>query len=414
MVCLGVYARVARFLSFWPSSFSLTLALFKFVGKGIPKFDFLSLSFFPFLLAHRKIHLQIMLQLPSLTAAVLALASLASAQCGSGSPAARVTGSGGTFIAMKGTQSLYTGTDYYRAIQSAVDGISSGQRVSIMASGNIGANTITITSGKTFEGCGTITAAIKSGRGNIEVTDQSGVNIPYLTMAGSTYFGMRFSGARDLTLGKINFNLQNGMGIRFDRDRAANTNVKMDTITCNGGTSHCVETWNIDRLEVGSVIGKNVGECGLLLQKVTNANVGLVDCDNCGAGTGYAALRFANEAGKLNGAYSTNIRVSSVKARGGGRGVFCVSQSGGAEIGTVDLANTGNNAVLIENCYNVNIKGGTVNGGGEVRLSARTEFANSKDIAITLRVDGTTVRESPCAANKTKWNLSGNGGRTIC
>ncbi|KAL6707027.1 hypothetical protein ACN47E_004977 [Coniothyrium glycines] len=345
---------------------------------------------------------------------VLAFASYAYAQCGSGTPDARVTGSGGSFTATKGSTNLYTGSDYRLAIQRAIDGISSGQRVSVIASGSIGANTITIQSGKTFEGCGTITVAPKSGGGNIEVTNQSGVKIPYLTLSGSTYFGLRFSGTKDLTLGQINLNLNEGMGIRFDRDRAANTNVKMDTIKCTGGTSHCVETWNIDQLEIGSVIGKNVGECGLLIQKVTNAKVGTVDCDNCGSGTGYAALRFANEAGKLNGGYNTNIYVNKVKARGGGRGVFCVSASGGAEIGTIDLASTGNNAILLENCYNVNIKAGTVNGGGEVRLAARTEFANSRDIAITAKVDGTTVRESPCTANKTKWNLSGNGGRTIC
>lgn len=354
-----------------------------------------------------------MVHFTSLTTA-LALASLTSAQCGSGTPDARVTGSGSSFTATKGSTTLYTGSDYRLAIQTAIDGISSGQRVSVIASGNIGASTLTITSGKTFEGCGTITVAPKSPAGNIEVTNQSGVKIPYLTMAGSTYFGLRFSGTKDLTLGTINFNLKDGMGIRFDRDRAANTNVQMGTITCTGGTSHCVETWNINQLTIGSVIGKNVGECGLLLQNVTNAKVGTVDCDNCGAGTGYAALRFANEAGKLNGGYATNIYVDRVKARGGGRGIFCVSASGGAQIGTIDVANTGNNAILIENCYNVNIKAGTVSGGGEVRLAARTEFANSKDIAVALRVDGTSVTENPCTANKTKWSLSGNGARKIC
>jgi hypothetical protein len=58
------------------------------------------------------------------------------------------------------------------------------------------------------------------------------------------------------------------------------------------------------------------------------------------------------------------------------------------EIGSIDLASNGNNAILIENCYNVNIKGGTVNGGGEVRLSARTEFANSKDDCSGIALRG--------------------------
>lgn len=288
------------------------------------------------------------------------------------------------------------------------------KRISVIASGSIGANTITIGSGKTFEGCGTINAAVRSGRGAIESLNTADVKIPYLTMTGNPYFGLRFYGTKGLTLGEITMNLSGGIGIRFDRDEAANSNVKMDTIRVTGASSHAVETWNIDGLTIGSVIAKDVGESGLLLQATINAKVGTVDGDNVGAGSGYGTIRFANRNGRLSsGAYTNNIVIDSVKSRGGGRGVFCVSESGGATITKVDLASNGNNAVLIENCYGVTIKGGTVNGGGEVRLAARTEFANNKDISITLKVDGTTVRESPCGEN-IKWTLTGNGARDIC
>ncbi|WQF75333.1 Putative pectin lyase/virulence factor [Colletotrichum destructivum] len=350
----------------------------------------------------------------SLLTAVLALASSVSAQCGSGTPNARVTGSGSSFVATRGSTQVYTGSNYLAAIQAAVDAITSGQRVSVIASGSIGAGTITIGAGKTFEGCGTINAGLRSGRGAIEVTDAAGVKIPYLTMTGNPYFGLRFSGTKDLTLGAINMNLSGGIGIRFDRDRAANSNVKMGTITVNGAGSHAVETWNIDGLTIDQVIARNCGESGLLLQNTINARVGLVDGNNIGAGTGYGTLRFANNNGQLaNGAYTTNVFITKVVSRGGGRGVFCVSQSGGAEIGTIDLANNGNNAILIENCYGITIKGGTVKGGGEVRISARSEFPNTRDISITAKVDDTTVRESPCGTN-IKWNLSGNAARNIC
>jgi hypothetical protein len=161
----------------------------------------------------------------------------------------------------------------------------------------------------------------------------------------------------------------------------------MDEIRITGAASHAVEVWNIDGLTIGSVIARNVGECGLLIQNTRNANVGLVDGDNVATGTGYATLRFANRNGRLaNGGYNTNIRIDRVISRGGGRGIFCVSESGGAVIGNVDLANNGNNAILIENCYNVAINGGIVQGGGEVRLSARSEFANNRDIYISLTV----------------------------
>lgn len=346
--------------------------------------------------------------------AVLALVSLVQGQCGSGTPHAKVTASGSSFTATKGSTSVYSGSDYRAAIQAALDSISSGQRVAVMASGSIGANTITIASGKIFEGCGTINAVLKSGRGAIESTDTTGVQIPYLTMTGNPYFGLRFSGTKNLVLGQITMNLSGGLGIRFDRDKAANTNVKMDVITVTGAGSHAVETWNIDGLQINQVIARNVGEAGLLLQTTTNARVGLVDGNNVGSGTGYATLRFANQNGKLSsGSYSTNVYIEKVVSRGGGRGIFCVSESGGAEITTVDLASNGNNAVLIENCYNVAIKGGTVNGGGEVRLAARDEFANNKDISVTLRVDNNSVRESPCGENVT-WNITGSASKNVC
>ncbi|KAF2246159.1 pectin lyase-like protein [Trematosphaeria pertusa] len=345
---------------------------------------------------------------------VLALVSVVHSQCGSGTPNAMVAGSGSSFTATKGSSTVYTGSDYRAAIQAAVDSISSGQRVSVMASGSIGASTITISSGKIFEGCGTINVGNRAGHGAIESLNTQGVQIPYLTMTGNPYFGLRFYGTRDLTLGKITMNLSGGLGIRFDRDAAANSNVKMDVISVTGAGSHAVETWNIDGLTINQVIARNVGESGLLLQKTTNAKVGLVDGNNVATGTGYATFRMANNNGQNpNGNYNTNVYIDKVVSRGGGRGIFCVSQSGGVVIESVDLANNGNNAILIENCYNVSIRGGTVNGGGEVRLAARSEFPNNRDIWITLTVNSNTVRESPCGEN-TNWTLSGSASKSIC
>lgn len=350
----------------------------------------------------------------SLITAALSLASVVSAQCGSGTADASVTGDEGAYVATAGSSEVYAGDNYLTAIQSAVDAITSGQTVSVIASGSIGAGTISIDSGKTFEGCGTIDAGLRSGHGAIEVLDASDVSIPYLSMTGNPYFGLRFYGVSGLSLGDITMNLSGGLGIRFDRDEAANSDVSMGTIRITGAGSHAVETWNIDGLTIDSVIARDCGECGLLIQNSRNAQVGTVDGDNVGTGTGYATLRFANTNGLLaDGSYDTNIYVDSVVSRGGGRGLFCVSESGGAEIGNVDLADNANNAILIENCYNVNILGGTVNGGGEVRLSARDEFANTRDISMSLEVNDNTVRESPCGENS-NIQITGNAVVDIC
>ncbi|OBT53630.1 hypothetical protein VE04_06653 [Pseudogymnoascus sp. 24MN13] len=338
----------------------------------------------------------------SILAAALALISLTNAaDCGAGTPEAKVTGSSGAYVATKGGSSVYSGSDYFAAINAALGAIARGERLVVMASGSIGTNIISIGSGKIFEGCGTINLGYKAGRGGIESLNTKGASIPYLSLTGAPYFAMHFYGTTDLSLGKIVMNLTGGIGIRFDRDEAANKNVKMDSIKVTGATSHAVETWNIDGLTINEVVDRDVGECGLLLQMTTNAHVGLVDADN-------AALN-----GKLNGGYETNIFVDKVVAKGGGRGFFCVSESGGAEIRTVDISNTGNNAILIENCYGVTILGGTVNGGGEVRLAARDEFALTNDIELHLKVDGTTVRESPCGTNIVL-DITGSATLDVC
>ncbi|PCD26254.1 hypothetical protein AU210_012685 [Fusarium oxysporum f. sp. radicis-cucumerinum] len=255
----------------------------------------------------------------------------------------------------------------------------------------------------------------KSGRGAIEAINQNDVKIPYLKMMGNPYFGLRFSGTRNLALGDITLNLSGGIGIRFDRDANWNYGVSMGNIVVTGAGSHAVETFKIDGLTITSVKAKDVGECGLLIQESRNVKVGYVEGINAGAGTGYATLRFANNNGQLaNGEYTTtNVFIDKVYSRGGGRGIFCVSRSGATEIKNIDLADNGNNAILIENCYNFAIRDGLINGGGEVRVSARSEFPNTSGIYVKAQVNSNTVRESPCAEN-IYWGITGNAQKNIC
>jgi hypothetical protein len=128
------------------------------------------------------------------------------------------------------------------------------------------------------------------------------------------------------------------------------------------------------------------------------ARVGLVDAVDAGTGTGYAAFRTANRNGRIGSGYPTNIRVGEVRARGGGRGIFCVSESGGLVVDRVDVSGTGGNAVLVENCHNVTLAGGTVAGPGDIRIAARSEFANTSGVTLrNLRLVDTALNENPCA-----------------
>lgn len=74
----------------------------------------------------------------------------------------------------------------------------------------------------------------------------------------------------------------------------------------------------------------------------------------------------------------------------------------------MDIADTGNNAILVENCHNVTIgaEGGTVEGAGGIRIAAREEFANTSDITLeNLTVTDSVISGSPCGEHTVVENL---------
>jgi hypothetical protein len=298
------------------------------------------------------------------------------------------------------------------AVQAAVGALPAGRTakawVVVRGSGTIGGNErISLPSYTGIDVCGTITVS-GTGTGDmapIYSRDTRDIEVRNLSLRGTPNYGIFLRSVSNIVLGKIDLRLSSGLGVRIDNhgNKAVwARNVRIDSVYASGTSSHAVETYGVDGLQVGAVTARNVGESGLLLNETINATIGTVDAENAGAGTGYAAFRMANRNGRVNGSYPTNIRVGTVRARGGGRGVFCVSESGGAVIDRVDIAGTGSNAVLVENCHNVTIAGqsGTISGGGEVRIASRTEFAPSSGIVFqNLTVSNTGVRWSPCTGS---------------
>ncbi|MEV5889553.1 hypothetical protein [Nonomuraea fuscirosea] len=337
----------------------------------------------------------------------------ASAACGDGSFQAQVTVSGSTWTARNSAgASVYTGTDFRAAVQAGIGSLTAGrtsiQRVVVRGNGTMNADSrISLPSHTSLSVCGTVNVT-GSGSGDyapIYSRGTTNIEVPYLNVTGTPVYGVFLRNVTNVWLGQIDMRLGAGLGVRVDNRGDTSQwsrNVRVDSVYVQGASSHAMETYGVDGLTVGTVTARNVGESGLLLNQTVNATVGTVDADNAGAGTGYAAFRMANHNGRIGTSYPNNIRVGTVKARGGGRGIFCVSESGGATIDRVDLANTGNNAVLVENCHNVVIAGssGTISGGGEVRIAARTEFAPSSGIRFqNLTVSNTGIRWSPCTGS---------------
>ncbi|MGN9815616.1 hypothetical protein ACTMUQ_09740 [Streptomyces sp. SD11] len=352
----------------------------------------------------------------------------AAAACGEGSYQAEATLSGSTWTARRGSGVVYTGTDMRAAMQAAVSSLTAGrtskERVVVRGSGTISAGSrVSLPSYTVLDVCGTINVT-GSGTGDQAPVYARGVRdieVQHLNVTGAPLYGIFMRNVTNVILGQIDMRLSAGLGVRID-NRGDTTqwtrNVRIDNVYVSGASSHAVETYGVDGITIGTVTARGVGESGLLLNQTINATVTKVDADGAGTGTGYAAFRMANRNGRIGSSYATNVRVGEVVARGGGRGVFCVSESGGATIDRVTISNTGNNAILIENCYNVNLaaQSGSVTGGGEIRLAARSEFPNNSDIIVqNLTVTNSVIRESPCGTNTTfRNNTLVNSTQSIC
>jgi hypothetical protein len=335
------------------------------------------------------------------------------AACGDGSFNAEAVLSGSTWTSRNGSRTVYTGGDMRAAVQAALDSLTAGrtskQSVVVRGSGTMSAGSrISVPSYTILDVCGAITVN-GSGSGDQAPIYSRGtrdIEVRHLQVRGAPLYGIFMRNVNNLVLGQIDMRLSGGLAVRIDNhggDRAVKVrNIRIDNVYVEGATNQGVETYGVDGLTVGTVTARRVGYSGLLLNDTINATIGTVDAENTATGTGYAAFRMANRNGRIGSSYPTNIRVGNVIARGGGRGIFCVSESGGAVIDRITLSNNGNNSILVENCYNVTVaaQSGTISGGGEVRIAARTEFAPSSNITFqNLTVSNTNIRWSPCTGS---------------
>ncbi|MBB4910883.1 right-handed parallel beta-helix repeat-containing protein [Actinophytocola algeriensis] len=350
------------------------------------------------------------------------------ADCGSGSFHAEAYLNGSTWTARRGGTTVYTGSDMRAAVQAAVSSLTPGrtskERVVVWQGGTISAGSrISLPSYTVLDSCGTINVT-GSGSGDQAPVYSRGtrdIEVQHLKLTGAPLYGVFLRNVDNVVLGQIDMRLSGGLGIRIDNrgnTSVRSRNIRIDNVYVSGTGTHGVETYGVDGLTIGTVTARNTRDSGLLLNDTINATVGTVDAENAGTGTGYAAFRVANRNGRIGNSYPTNVRVGTVRARGGGRGIFCVSESGGLVVDRVDIANTGNNAILVENCYNVTIAGqsGTVSGGGGIRLAARSEFPNNADIYIqNMTVTNNAIQESPCGTNTVFRNLVlNNTSMNVC
>ena len=320
------------------------------------------------------------------------------------------------------------------AFGSLTNGRSMKESVLVVGSGEVsGSAQLRVPSYTVLNVCGTIDVTNDvsgSDRSPIYARGATDIDIPHVTITGSAQYGMFFRDVSNLHLGHIQINGTGGLGVRIDShgsdDRNSARNITIDYIVVENTGGHGVELYGVDGIDIGTVIARSTGDCGLILNHSINAEIDLVDAVSAAhIGTGYAAFRTANNNGQYDdGSYPTNIVLHELRASGAdaGRGFFCVSQSGGLLIEKFEIEDVGGTpAIFIENCYNVTMAGPTGTGvlrGGEAYIGHNSGNGDAaRDITfqnITLS-SGASVgaNNATCGNNNRAVDVSG-GNVNVC
>lgn len=302
---------------------------------------------------------------------------------------------GETWYAEAHGRRVYEGDDMLEAVQAAVDGLTPGrtamETVVVEDGGTVGpvsdVHAVDLPSFTRLDVRGTITVEDTGEELVIPIRARSAesIEISNVTIEGNPRYGIWLQSCTDVHLGSIRMSLWEtsdiGLGIRIDDgDGGRSRGVWLEHADIEGCAHHAVETYGVDGLDIERVVTRDTGGCGLLLNDTTGAHVRSVDATNPDVGGGYAGFRVANGAGP-------DVHVDEVVVRGGARGVFGVSNSHGFTVDHVDIEGTDSQGILIQNCQNANINGGTVrNANGEgVRIDSRDDGSHAPAEDVTIR-----------------------------
>ena len=292
---------------------------------------------------------------------------------------------------------VYEGRDYIDAIQAAVDSLTDNrttkEKVRVDATGSTG-------TASSLKAVDLPSYTILDVPGNIDVNDNGEpwiiparaqyaeqVEIQEFNVTGHPRYGIRVSHCDAVFIDDVNMDLSAGLGMRIDgRDGSDTTNVTLNSADISGASTHAVETYGVDDIDIGTVTATDIDTgCGLLLNDTSNATVDYVDATRCDQGGGYAGFRCANDAGP-------NITVNSVDAVDCGRGIFTVSGSSGIDIYDVSLDGNGGN--LIQDTRDTLISGGTITNTGSSGIRLDSRDSDTHPYTRNVTVENLTIENN--------------------
>ena len=184
--------------------------------------------------------------------------------------------------------------------------------------------------------------------------------------------GIRTSRASDIYIQNVRI-YGGSIGIRIDSHPSRPyeegrwvRNVHIQDCRFETGTSHGLETFGVDGFKGYGLVARNMGECGVLLNRTVNGTLGTVHAYRCNNGGGYAGLRLANNC--------SNVTTSMLYATECGRGYFVLTGSNNCHLNNCQIVNGTGIGVWLENVVNCSVKAGCTNDG--VAVTGSGSWAN--------------------------------------
>ena len=213
----------------------------------------------------------------------------------------------------------------------------------------------------------------KTHTGNGFFRDGSGgIKIYDLILNQTSGMGIRTSRASDIYIQNVRI-YGGGIGIRIDshpsrpyEDGRWVYRVHIQDCRFENGSSHGLETYGVDGFKGYGLVARNMGECGVLLNKTINGTLGTVNAYRCCYGGGYAGLRLANNC--------NNVTTDMLYADQCGRGYFVLTGSNNNTLKNCRITNGTGIGIWLENVVNAKVLAGCTNDG--VSVSGSGSYAN--------------------------------------
>ncbi|MFK8164417.1 MAG: hypothetical protein AB8H12_18375 [Lewinella sp.] len=301
----------------------------------------------------------------------------------------RVIRSNSRYVAIVNGSTVYSGSKYFDAINAACNRSGSNTTITIETPGTSGNDNGSIYAirplpGQTLDFRGnTVNCTRDDLVVGIYVDRRDGITIKNIRMTGAPRYGIWFSGCSNVTISGVNMQLSSsisaGDAIRVDDRNGSRSpkNLKITgSVNIKGCKLHAIETYGIDRVNIGNVTTSSTGGCGVLLNKSTNCTVGKVKGTKNNENGGYATFRVANSNGKTT--------CKEVYSRDSGRGFFSVSGSKDCTVNKVDIRGANREGVYIQDSRNTKVSSGSISGSG----SANVRIRNSPGSSVNATFSG--------------------------